>query len=52
MSISDEIYHQACVNKKNSNKYIFSADLHLGGRVTKMAAICQRVVILLQILLI
>ena len=36
--------------KKPVKKYIFfSADIHLGGRVTKMAVICQRVVILLQL---
>ena len=30
-------------------QFFFSADMHLGGRVIKMAVICQRVVIWLQL---
>ena len=47
VNFNDEIYHLACVNlKKHLKKYkFFSADMHLGGRVIKMAVICQRVVI-------
>ena len=39
------------VNKKTSKKntIFFSADKHLGGRVIKMAVICERVVIWLQL---
>ena len=35
--------------KKKVKKHIFSADMHLGSRVIKMAVICQRVVIWLQL---
>ena len=47
VNFDDEIYHLARVNKKNTlKKYnFFSADMHLGGRVIKMAVICQQVVI-------
>ena len=46
VNFDDEIYLLARVNKKNIKKYnFFSADMHLGGRVIKMAVICQRVVI-------
>ena len=40
-----------CKLKTNSKKntYFCSADIHLGGMVTKIAVICQRVVILLQL---
>ena len=50
VKFDDEIYHLARVNKKNIKKYnFFSADMHLGGRVIKMAVICQRVVIWLSL---
>ena len=51
VNFKNEIYLLACVNKKNSKKntIFFSADKHLGGRVIKMAVICQRVVIWLQL---
>ena len=47
VNFNDEIYHLARVNWKNiKKKYnFFSVDMHLGGRVIKMAVICQRVVI-------
>ena len=35
--------------KKTVTKYIFSADMHLGDRLIKMAVICQRVVIWLKL---
>ena len=40
-----------CQLKKNSKKntYFFSADMHLVGRVIKMAVICLRVEIWLQL---
>ena len=50
-NFNDEIYHLVGVNLKNTktNTYFFSADMHLGGRVIKMAVICQRVVIWLHL---
>ena len=39
-----------CQLKKQKKKYIFfSADMHLGGRVIKMAVMCQQGVIWLQL---
>ena len=37
-----------CKFKKIVKKYFFSADMHLGGKVIKMAVNSQRVVIWLQ----
>ena len=38
-----------CHQKNILKKYNFvGADMHLGGRLTKMAVICQRLVIWLQ----
>ena len=50
-NFTDEIYHLVGVNLKNSKKntYLFSANMHLGGRVIKMAVICQRVAIWLHL---
>ena len=51
VNFDDEIYHLARVNKKKHliKCNFFSADMHLGGRVIKMAVICQRMVIWLQL---
>ena len=52
VNFNDEIYHEARVNKNKNikkNTHFFSANMHSGGRVIKMAVICQRVIIWLQL---
>ena len=43
------IIKQVSIKKTLKNTIFFSADMYLGGRVIKMAVICQRMVIWLQL---